>query len=204
MSREHNWVQNYPYSDVQLCTSCPIQRRRSGDNWAWRPTSSANDWTIATTNGLPPCGSQSFVTTDTLENELKVLSEQLAIGQARFDVVRRELKTRRETRDEQPPMEVDTVEKRRLTDEAVGKNLVLKITAMEAEQAKLVLEAEMAKAAQLEAENRLTMIVKAVVNSGLKDALVEATRTGVPVVVDAVCRAVLDTINGAVQSKTDD
>lgn len=204
MGKNHIWRQIYTGSDVTQCTKCPMQRRWADDYWQWRPSSSdLGPWK---TSELPPCadigGGVTPTPTETLEAELKTLSEQLAIGQARFDTVRKELKTRRETKDEQPPMEVDTVEKRRLNDEAVNRNLVLKITAMEAEQAKLVLEAELAKASQLETENRLTMIVKAVVNSGLKDALVSATRTGVPIAVDAVARAVLDTINGVSRDKT--
>lgn len=104
--------------------------------------------------------SLSVATTEALEQELKDRSEALSRHQARFTQVRDELKRRRETKDEQPPMQVTTVESKQKADADLSRTLALKVTEMEGQQAKLVVEAEIAKAAQREAEERLALIVK--------------------------------------------
>jgi len=93
--------------------------------------------------------------TEELEAELRDLSAQLTAGQGRFHQVRAELRRRRETRDEQPSQE-----KPEAKGDDVVNVLTNKIIAMESEQAKLVVEAEVAKAAQREAEERLALVAK--------------------------------------------
>ncbi len=102
----------------------------------------------------------NVATTEALEQELKDRSEALSRHQARFAQVRDELKRRRETKDEQPPMQVTTVESQQKADADLNQALALKVTEMEGQQAKLVVEAEIAKAAQREAEERLALVVK--------------------------------------------
>ncbi len=100
--------------------------------------------------------------TGSLETELKELSDRIAADPLRFQQVRDELRRRRAAEDEQPtPL---TAEQKRAVDAEsaanLDKNLILKITAMEAEQARLVIEASMAKMAQRDAEERLELVVK--------------------------------------------
>lgn len=106
--------------------------------------------------------SLSVATTEALEQELRDRSEALSRHQVRFALVRDELKRRRETKDEQPPMQVTTVESQQKVDADLNRTLTLKITEMEGQQAKLVVEAEIAKAAQREAEDRLALVAKTV------------------------------------------
>jgi hypothetical protein len=114
-----------------------------------------------------------FLTTETLEEKLKKLSVGIADGPLKFQKtheerqqhflkVSGELKRRREVSDEQPtPL---TMEQTRDNQQALGvrfhDNLVLKITEMEAEQARLVVEAGTFKAARDEAEARLALVIK--------------------------------------------
>ncbi len=104
--------------------------------------------------------SLSAATTEALEQELKDRSEALSRHQARFAQVRDELKRRRETKDEQPPMQVVTIESQQKADVDLNRTLALKVPEMEDQQAKLVVEAEIAKAAQREAEDRLALVIK--------------------------------------------
>lgn len=104
--------------------------------------------------------SLSVATTEALEQELKDRSEALSRHQARFAQVRDELKRRREMKDEQPPMQVTTVESQQKADADLIRTITLKVTEMEGQQAKLVVEVEIAKAAQREAEERLALVVK--------------------------------------------
>lgn len=108
-------------------------------------------------------------TTGALEDQLKVLSARIASDPLRFDEIRAELAFRRRTKDDQPAPRLITVEgsKREDQDKAARTNeaLMLKITVMEAEQAKLVIEAELAKAAQREAEERLAIVARTTASS---------------------------------------
>lgn len=110
--------------------------------------------------------------TEDLEAELKQLSNsittdrgKLTDDQALFQSISVELKNRRETKDEQPvpatpPTKEEALarENDRLREE--NRQLVLKVISMESEQAKLVVEAEVAKALQRETEDRLALVVK--------------------------------------------
>lgn len=117
--------------------------------------------------------------TDALEDQLKTLSARIASDPLRFDEIRAELAFRRRTKDEQPTptlRQAGDAERERKEDAAkLNTALTLKITAMEAEQAKLVLEVEAAKAAQREAEDRLAIIARAT-RSTLTQAPSGATR----------------------------
>lgn len=183
MIREHTWRQIYKNSDVEQCVNCPIQRRRTGDGWQWRPTNIALDWGGV---GMPVCvesaGSETWArdetpdqqrATESLEVELKELSDRIATDPLRFQQVREELKRRRETRDEQPTPETDDerVERESRTQRDFDNNLVLKIIAMEAEQAKLVVEAELFKSQRDEAAARLALLAKVIAASGLERAV---------------------------------
>jgi len=110
--------------------------------------------------------------TEELEAELKTLSasittdsNKLTDDQSLFQSITVELKNRRETKDEQPtPTIIPTGdealarENDRLRNE--NRQLVLKVISMETEQAKLVVESEVAKAMQREAEEKLALVVK--------------------------------------------
>lgn len=111
--------------------------------------------------------------TEDLEVELSALSasitadaEKLTDNRSLFQSIGAELKRRRETKDEQPAPTIRPAsreealerENSRLTDQ--NRVLVLKVIEMESEQAKLVVEAEIAKAATREAQERLAMIAK--------------------------------------------
>jgi hypothetical protein len=100
--------------------------------------------------------------TESLETELQELSGRIAADPPRFQEVRAELKRRRETRDEQPPPDTaaQQAERTRSYEQKLGENLALKVTMMEAEQAKLVVELEIAKATQRDAEERLALVVR--------------------------------------------
>lgn len=100
--------------------------------------------------------------TDSLEQELKKLSERIAADAIRFQQVSAELKRRRKTKDEQPTPETQEqlTERLRTYEADLEKNLVLKIAMMEAEQAKLVVEAELFKSQRDEAEQRLALVAK--------------------------------------------
>lgn len=98
--------------------------------------------------------------TEDLERELRERSDAIDRHRQRFDTIRAELKRRREVKDEQPPMDVVTVESQRQYALDLERNLILKVTAMEAQQAQLVVEVEIAKAAQREAEERLALVTK--------------------------------------------
>jgi hypothetical protein len=110
--------------------------------------------------------------TEDLEAELKALSNsittdrnKLTDDQSLFQSISVELKNRRETKDEQPvptilPSKEDVLmrENDRLRDE--NRQLVLKVISMESEQAKLVVEAEVAKAGQRDTEEKLALVAK--------------------------------------------
>lgn len=100
--------------------------------------------------------------TEDLEVELRQRSAAIERHQAQFQRVRAELKRRREAGDEQPAPRTD--EQLRQDNDNAGANLIkalsLKVTEMEAEQARLVVEAQQAKAAQRDAENQLALVVK--------------------------------------------
>lgn len=108
--------------------------------------------------GLP------HLTLETLEAELKTLSARIASDPIRFQQVRDELKRRHAAGGDQPvPVEM-TAEQRRQNEELAFREsnrlLVLKVTEMEAEQAKLVVEAEMHRQQRAEAEERLALVVR--------------------------------------------
>jgi len=177
MSREHTWRQIYKNSDVEQCVNCPIQRRRAGDGWQWRPTNIAIDWGSI---GMPVCvesagngTSDKQRATESLEAELRELSDRIAADPLRFQQVREELKRRRETRDEQPTPETDAErsERESRAQRDLDKALTLKIIAMEAEQAKLVVEAELFKSQRDEAAARLALLAKVIAASGLEKAV---------------------------------
>lgn len=113
--------------------------------------------------------------TETLEIELRDLANTITVDtnklsdkQSYFQSVREELKRRRDTKDERSAQPAPTI----ITEEAVAlrkmralehlnNTLVNKMIAMEAEQAKLVVEVETHKFARREAEERLALVVKA-------------------------------------------
>jgi hypothetical protein len=112
---------------------------------------------------LPDLSLQDWlVDTEKLETELKELSTRIAADPLRFQQVRDELKRRREIKDEQPPPETteQASERTRSYEQKLSDNLALKVTMMEAEQAKLVVELEIAREAQRVAEERLALVVK--------------------------------------------
>lgn len=117
----------------------------------------------------------TVASTETLETELREREEALSRHQRRFQQIREELRRRRETRDEQPkPVELTEGQQREeeeLNAARAYNTMVNKIIAMESEQAKLVVEAEIAKAAQREAEERLALLAKMVAASGMKDTI---------------------------------
>ncbi len=92
--------------------------------------------------------------TEYLEAELRGLEEQLSAKQSRFRQVSAALQRRKSTKDEQPPQEPTAGA------EDVVKVLTNKAIAMEAEQAKLVVEATIAREALREAEERLALVVR--------------------------------------------
>lgn len=110
--------------------------------------------------------------TEELEAELKNLStsittdsNKLTDDQSLFQSITIELKRRRETTDEQPTPTITPTgdealarENDRLRNE--NRQLILKVISMETEQAKLVVEAEVAKAMQRETEEKLALVVK--------------------------------------------
>src|SRR6185436_15383756 len=168
MSREHTWRQIYKNSDVEQCVNCPIQRRRAGDGWQWRPTNIAIDWGSI---GMPVCVESAGSgtpdkqrATESLEAELRELSDRIAADPLRFQQVREELKRRRETRDEQPTPETDDerAEREGRAQRDLDKALTLKIIAMEAEQA---------KSQRDEAAARLALLAKVIAASGLEKAV---------------------------------
>lgn len=196
---EHDWKNRYDGSGVEECTNCHMQRRPgqprtlNEGRWQFRTSPSALTWMYGTNDVTPLCvgaDGQQFdragspirqpdlimkltLKTEELEAELKRCSETIENHQFRFHQVREELKRRREASDEQPvPLTKEQQAMRNAELQAkLDNNLVLKITAMETEQAKLVIEAETAKAAQREAEGRLALVVKMYVERGLiKDA----------------------------------
>lgn len=102
---------------------------------------------------------KSFKSTEQLEAELRSVSEQVEEGKRLFHDIREELARRRAAKDEQPTQQAQP--------EDAADNLLrqvrvmsLKVIAMEAEQAKLAVEVEVAKAAQREAERRLSLIAR--------------------------------------------
>jgi len=111
--------------------------------------------------------------TETLEIELRDLANTITVDvnklsdkQRYFQSVREELKRRRETNDErsaqpQPTPVADAKSIQQLQLESLVQALTLKMIAMEAEQAKLVVEVETHKSARQEAEERLALIAKA-------------------------------------------
>lgn len=109
--------------------------------------------------------------TEKLENELRELSAQLEDGKMRFQLVRDELARRHAANpNDQPAPTLMTEEQMRQNlrnaETAQNGTLINKLIAMEAEQAKLVVEAEIAKAAKLEAEERLALVTKYLVPKG--------------------------------------
>lgn len=100
--------------------------------------------------------------TEKLEAELRSLSEQLEAGKFRFQQVREELARRHAAGGDQPAPETadQRAEKQREAEYNLDKNLVLKIIAMEAEQAKLVVEAEVYKSQRDEANGRLQLLAR--------------------------------------------
>lgn len=110
--------------------------------------------------------------TEDLEAELKQLSNsittdrnKLTDDQSLFQSITVELKNRRETKDEQPVPTITPTKEEALAREndrlrEENRQLVLKVISMESEQAKLVVEAEVAKALQREAEDRLSLVAK--------------------------------------------
>jgi hypothetical protein len=102
--------------------------------------------------------------TEKLETELRDLSTRLEADKLRFQQVRGELAARHAKGGDQPPPRMMTEDQMRqeLRDAAARQDgaLINKLIAMELEQAKLVVEAEVAKAAAKEAQDRLTLIAK--------------------------------------------
>jgi len=100
--------------------------------------------------------------TESLETEFKELSDRIATDPLRFQQVREELARRHAAGGDQPTPDTQEqqAEKQREAVANLEKNLVLKITAMETEQAKLVVEAEIFKSQRNEAEARLALIAK--------------------------------------------
>lgn len=180
MNREHNWAPTaYQGVGVLQCLNCPIQRRWMSGRYQWRPSNNAIDWNDVSAE-MPECtrsevgdgmrsrdeytGTQKtpdlLRTTESLEAEFKEVSDRIAADPQRFQQIRDELARRRKVSDEQPPMDVVTVDSQKQADSAFQENLVLKVTSMEAEQAQLVVECETAREAARRAEERLALVVK--------------------------------------------
>lgn len=185
MIKEHKWSKIYDNADVEQCLDCPVQRRSDGAG-KWQYRESADDlrpWTTSSGTTAPDCsdaGKSWFKkssrsddgtwartgtpdrdrATESLETELKELSDRIATDPMRFQQVADELARRRRVKDEQPPLAVVTIESQRQAEIDIEKSLTLKVIAMESQQAQLVVEAEIAKAAQREAEERLALVVK--------------------------------------------
>jgi hypothetical protein len=114
--------------------------------------------------------------TEELEAQLKQLSssitadrDKLSDDQSLFQSISVELKNRREAKDEQPTPTVEPSKEEALANENArlreeNRQLVLKVISMESEQAKLVVAAEVAKAMQREAEEKLALVVKYIKN----------------------------------------
>jgi hypothetical protein len=100
--------------------------------------------------------------TEELEAELRSISDQLETGKLLFQQVSEELARRHAAGGDQPAPETadQRAEKRREAECNLDKNLILKIIAMEAEQAKLVVEAEVYKSQRDEANGRLQLLAK--------------------------------------------
>jgi hypothetical protein len=113
-------------------------------------------------------------TTEELEAELRELSRsittdanKLTDDKSYFETVSVELRNRRKAKDErsaQPTPKLVTEKSIEVDIEArqanLSSNLTLKLIAMEAEQARLVIEIEAHKFARQEAEDRLALIAK--------------------------------------------
>lgn len=51
--RDHSWKPIYLNADVERCDSCPVQRRRAGESWQYRPSAASTSvWLDCET---PPC-----------------------------------------------------------------------------------------------------------------------------------------------------
>lgn len=104
------------------------------------------------------------LSTETLEDILRTLSNDLEMGKMRFQEIRDELRRRKETRDEQPLPKELTAEQQHQEELGKLRNDVAVLTnksiAMESEQAKLVVEAVIAREALREAEDRLALLAK--------------------------------------------
>ena len=111
--------------------------------------------------------------TDALEAELAALSNkitnaanQLTDDKSLFETIRVELKNRRAEKDEQPPPDIRPATREaalELKNEHLSREnkvLILKITEMESEQAKLVIEIQLANFARQQAEERLALVAK--------------------------------------------
>jgi hypothetical protein len=171
VDKEHNWTPIYPGADVLQCAKCPTQIRLGGEAWQHRASNTELTWV----DGSAPlaCDGRESGTTEALEAELKTLSERIATDPLRFQQVRTELKRRRETRDEQPTPETndERAEREGRAQRDLDKILTLKIIAMEAEQAKLVVEAELFKSQRDESAARLALLAKVIAASGLEKAV---------------------------------
>jgi len=113
-------------------------------------------------------------TTEELEAELRELSRsittdanKLTDDKSYFETISAELRNRRKAKDErsaQPTPKLVTEKSIEVDIEArqanLSSNLTLKLIAMEAEQARLVIEIEAHKFARQEAEDRLALIAK--------------------------------------------
>jgi|SRR5882724_5336601 len=102
------------------------------------------------------------MSTEALERNLRDKSEQIESDKVLFHQISEELKLRRSIGDEQPRQMTDDERRAAALVRAneLDTNLVLKITAMEAEQAKLTLELGAALFAQHQAEERLALTCK--------------------------------------------
>lgn len=182
MIKEHEWKPDYTDSasgTVEQCANCPVQRRSGGsDKWQYRASSADLGWVASSGRTAPDCsdagntwfgsGYRSPITdedrlgTEQLEAELKELSARIAADPLRFQQVREELARRHAAGNDQPAPDTEEqrVEKQREAELDLNKNLVLKITAMESEQAKLVVEAEIFKSQRDEAVARLALLAR--------------------------------------------
>ncbi len=102
--------------------------------------------------------------TEQLEAELRDRSAAIERHQAQFQRIRAELKRRRQVKDEQPtPREVTADQQRQDELDDLRRQIGVlsnKVIAMEGEQAKLVVEAELFKAQRAEAEERLALVAR--------------------------------------------
>lgn len=105
--------------------------------------------------------SMNEIETEKLESELSELSARMSSDPIRFQDVRDELRRRREgnigTVNDQPPPKVTTHDELLAEARQTIATLTTKIISMESEQAKLVIEAEMARADAVEIQRRLTL-----------------------------------------------